>query len=453
MTERTERTERPRDPNGFVASLAQRGLALELQTVDLCFLAALWFRADRGGFASFEEQQLVDAFEQVARVLEPDAEQPAKRATPAIRRLREQRMLARVDGAGVVRAGEYALTRLATGIVEFFLEDETLTKDSLVLLTHTLRSSLLEVRAAARAASAGEADWRAGVVGPLRVTVLDLVSGIGRRQCGFDVQQEEFQREIAELLSADWFGAVERCQSMLDVTSTTLRELNQVLLRDTHELLAILHDIQELAAASAERALPGGSAVAEAEEASRAVMDQVDRIAAWGSARQRAWSEYYQYVHRYLRDIVRLDPSRMLTQRLREQLAGTGPRFSLAIAGAPPMRVLRDVVAPPSEKPPVRRPKKERDVSLPVAPEIDPQAKLEGDVKQALASGARGLAQVTTQVTREMADPERYAAAGRIAHVVAKLAKADARAERPWIDLDGGMSIEEWRVTGEREAS
>lgn len=37
-----------------------------------------------------------------------------KRATHAIGRLRDQRMLARVDGAGIVRAGEYALTRLAT---------------------------------------------------------------------------------------------------------------------------------------------------------------------------------------------------------------------------------------------------------------------------------------------------------------------------------------------------
>ena len=40
--------------------------------------------------------------------------------------------------AGVVRAGEYALTRLATGIVEFFLEEESLTRESLTLLTETL---------------------------------------------------------------------------------------------------------------------------------------------------------------------------------------------------------------------------------------------------------------------------------------------------------------------------
>src|SRR5262249_40359124 len=158
----------------------------------------------------------------------------------------------------------------------------------------------------------------------------DLASGIERRQCGFDLQQEEFQREIAALLHADWFGAVARCQELLESTSTTLHELNQVLLRDTHQLQSLLQDILELAMASG---------IADAEGAVRAVVDQVDRIAAWGSARQRAWSEYYQYVHRYLRDVVRLDPTRTLTQRLREHLAGkSGKAFALTVAAAPPIR-------------------------------------------------------------------------------------------------------------------
>ena len=62
------------------------------------------------------------------------------------------------------------------------------------------------------------------------------------------------------------------------------------------QLQALLHEIQELAIAAG---------AADAEAAALRLADQVDRIAAWGSARQRAWSEYLQYVHRYLRDGVR----------------------------------------------------------------------------------------------------------------------------------------------------
>ena len=70
--------------------------------------------------------------------------------------------------------------------------------------------------------------------------------------------------------------------------------------------MSVVHDIEELAIASSEP---------DAEAVAHRLMDQIDRSVAWGTARQRAWSEYYQYVHRYLRDVVRLDPTRALTQR------------------------------------------------------------------------------------------------------------------------------------------
>jgi chromosome partition protein MukF len=118
------------DPNRVIASLARDQVNLDLKTVDLCFLAGLYLRADKMALASFEEDLLIDMFEQVCDVVEPGAENPRKRATHAIQRLREQRMLARVDGAGIVRAGEYALTRLAAAVVACFLTDEALTRES-----------------------------------------------------------------------------------------------------------------------------------------------------------------------------------------------------------------------------------------------------------------------------------------------------------------------------------
>ena len=429
-----------RDPNRLLSSLAQRGPALDLSTLDLCFLAALYLRAERAALTSFSEEQLADVFEQVEGVLPAGAEPRAankRRATPAIRRLREQRMIARVDGAGIVRAGEYALTRLANGIIEFFLEDDTLTRESLTVLTRSLLLGLGEILAAANAAVCEE-DWRMGVIGPLRITMGDLANGIERRQCGFDLQQEEFQREIAALLHADWFGAVARCQELLESTSTTLSELNQILLRDTHQLQSLLQDVQERAVASG---------IAEAEAAARAVVDQVDRIAAWGAARQRAWSEYYQYVHRYLRDVVRLDPARTLTHRLREHLAGkAGRAYALSITSAAPIRLLREVEVPPGEKPPVRRPRKQREQALADAPPENAQSKLEARVRGALAGGAGALGAVTETVIAEVPEEERFVTTGRVAHAVARLGNPHAAAEREWVAMRDGLMIEEWTM-------
>ena len=62
------------------------------------------------------EPTLVDVFEEVMTFV--DEGKSRRRATHAIRRLRDQRTLSRVDHAGVVRRGEFALTRLGTAIAD-----------------------------------------------------------------------------------------------------------------------------------------------------------------------------------------------------------------------------------------------------------------------------------------------------------------------------------------------
>lgn len=429
------------DPSRVIASLARDGVSLDLKTVDLCFLAGLYLRANKGALASFEEDMLVDMFEQVCDVVEPGADNPRKRATHAIQRLREQRMLARVDGTGIVRAGEYALTRLAATVIEYFLVDEALTRESLTLLTGTLRAQLAEALAAARKAGDEQA-WGQNVIGPLRVTVGDLVAGIERRQRGLDAQQEEVQADIATLLSADWFNAVDRCQTLMDKTTHTLRELNEILLRDTHHFVALLQEIQTLATAAEN---------AEAEECVQRVIEQVDHITAWGGARQRAWSEYYQYVHRYLRDVVRLDPDRALSQRLRDQIAAWSSRpFHLLVAHGPSIRSLRPLEAR-VERPMVTRPRADREA----APEwVDAEnilADIEALVMTAVQGGARSLAEVTSQVLPALPYSIHYAAAGRVAEVVAHLKAVDAQRERPWMPVTATLELEDWRVPGGSE--
>jgi chromosome partition protein MukF len=415
--------------------IAERKLSLELGTLDICFLVALYVRGEGAGLTAFTEAQLEDVFAQASAAVQPEADQLRRRATHAIQRLRDHRLLARVDGQGVVRTGEFALSRLATGIVQFFLEEDVLTRESLGLLTHGLRIALDGVLATARGAR-DPAAWQDRVVGPLRVTIAELVAGIERRQRGLDLQQEDFQAEIRRLLEADWFGAIDRCQGLLESTSATLRELNEVLLRDTSALLAVLQDIEDLALAAGEP---------DAEAAAHRLMDQIDRIAAWGAARQRAWSEYFQYVHRYLRDVVRLDPTRALLQRLRDQIAG-GRRFALAHAGAPPIRLLRTVAALP-DRPPVVRPRAPREREPQADTGEDPQAMLDARVQRALAAGATALSAVTGEVTAELPAPERFVEAGRVADRVAQLARARAAIERPWVPVGDDLVIEDWALS------
>lgn len=421
-----------------IASIHRDGIGLDLKPVDLCFLVALQTRASQSSLTCFEEEVLFDVFEQVCDAVDPDGENLRKRATYAIQRLREQRLLSRVDGAGITRAGDYSMTRLALGIVDFFLADQVLTRESLSLLTKALLVSLSQLRTEAKKAQTPD-EWRQHIVGPLRVTVGDLVAGIERRQRGLDVQQEQVQKQISELLGADWFAAIDQCQQLLDDTTTTLSELNSVLLHDTHQILTVLSDIEQIAA-------QGG--MPDAEEATQRVSEQVDRVAAWGRTRQLAWSTYYQYVHRFLRDVVRLDPSRALSERLRNQLADwTNQPFFWIVAQASKIRVLRENVVR-QQRPPVVRPPQDREMPLDYVPSDTESTTVEELVRAALGYGKQSLSEVLHVVLPEVDPSKRFAVVGRIAaQVVAESAPRSDR-ERPWVQVPDEIEVEEWVLPG-----
>jgi chromosome partition protein MukF len=430
-------TDPARDPQLLLAALARNHPVLELGTVDLCFLAALHLHTGGAALAAFNEQRLIEVFEDVCPLVEPRAENLRRRATHAIQRLRDQKLLTRVDGAGILRAGEFALTRLAASIIESYLEDESLTRENLTQLTRSLRISLAEILGRAHNAQA-VVDWQTGVEGPLRVTVSDLVSGIERRQRSLDLEQQAFQAQIASLLGSDWFGAVDRCLELLESTSRTLAELNEILLRDAHELSSVLQDIQEVAV---------NAAADGAEAAVQRVMEHVDRISAWGAARQRAWSEYYQYVHRYLCDVVRLDPSRALIERLREQLSKhTARPFALAVAAAPAPRLLREIEPFKDDKPKVSRPRAERERPPADTDAIDQHARVEELVQDALTRDPGSLREITQQVSNETPSELHFVTAGRVAQLVARLARTTHDRDRPWVSVHDGLVIEEWTI-------
>jgi len=148
-------------------------------------------------------------------------------------------------------------------------------------------------------------------------------------------------------------------------------------------------------------------------------------------------------VHRYLRDVVRLDPSRALTQRLRQQLAGD-VKFALAYAAAEPTRILR-TIAPPRDPRPVVRPREPREKEPATEAPDDPQAALTARVQELIDAGARQLSAVTSSVVEALPEPERFVEAGRVAHTVAQVAKVSARLERPWVPVEG-FEMEEWDV-------
>jgi hypothetical protein len=136
-----------------------------------------------------------------------------------------------------------------------------------------------------------------------------------------------------------------------------------------------------------------------------------------------------------------------MTQRLRKLLSEEqGRSFSLTVACTHPLRVLREV-QPPEASPPVRRRKKaELEAPASETPKPDPMAALADQVRALLDQGVTDLSDLTTRLTQQLPDEERFLVAGRVASVLARLKRPLWGRERPWVAIDEHLAIEQWRL-------
>ncbi len=198
----------------------------------------------------------------------------------------------------------------------------------------------------------------------------------------------------------------------------------------------------------------------EAEGGAQALEEQVDRVSAWGSSRQHVWSEYYQFVQRYLRDVVRLDPERALSQRLRDQIQDFWRMpYALVAAEMPPLRVLREETEA-IERPQVCRPREARERAPAVTVADRRWEGMEEAVQKALQEGVPSLHALLERLLPEVPRGERFLWSGRIAARAAKYAKVLEDRDRPFAPLAGEaglcgkddrvLAIQDWQLSGRR---
>jgi chromosome partition protein MukF len=413
------------------ARLRTTGVSLALTTADLCCLLVI--RVHEADSAALLERDVLDLLTNVHDQF-PDADNPRRRAVLGLQRLREQRMLTLVSMGGLARQGEFSLSGLGRAVVDFFVEDARLTKESLKVLTATLASQLARVRDAARAADSAEA-WDESVVVPITVASRSLLEGIERRTRGLDADQEAVRADIARLLTERWLDAMEQAQALLEDTTARLEELRDVILEEQKGLDALLTDIEALAA---------DAGATRAERAATELGSDLARLAGWAMKRHEEWSAYYQSMLQTLRSLVRLDPDRALTQRLRDTLqAWPDSTWTLAVAPRLRIRVLRPVEHV-VERPPVERDHKaEGDVSRVPPTEAAP---LEALVTEAVRAGASTLGEVLTVVLPAVPAELRYRDAGRVAEILAKQARVRTPLERDWVNVRDELWVEDWGV-------
>jgi len=117
----------------------------------------------------------------------------------------------------------------------------------------------------------------------------------------------------------------------------------------------------------------------------------------------------------------------------------------MIVAAEGRIRLLRSVSAR-GERPPVSRPREDRETELIAVASENPDVDIEELVQEALRAGHVGLAAVTRSVLPYIAEAEHYRSIGRIAAIVAKFSTPRSALERPWVVVTNAVEIEDWAI-------
>ncbi|KLV10827.1 MULTISPECIES: chromosome partition protein MukF [Photobacterium] len=289
----------------------QNEFELNLPTERLAFLLAIAVLSGDRIDEELGEGELIDAFRIVSELFQQTPETVAFRANNAINELVRQRLISRFTSELTDGASIYRLSPLALGITDYYARHR---EYSTLKLSIQLAMVADEINKAASAAQQGgdEKHWRKNVHAVLKYSVAEIFDRIDLNQRAMDEQQQQVKQDIAELLNQDWRAAITSCETLLNETSSTLRELQDTLQAAGDQLQTQLLIIQE--------EIQGNPELDFVSAMVFNLQSKLDRIINWGQQAIDLWIGYDRHVHKFIRTAIDMDKNRAFSQRLRQSV-------------------------------------------------------------------------------------------------------------------------------------
>lgn len=382
--------------------------------------------------SALPDEDLRLLYERACETADPTVTRPSTAAAASIDRLRHNRLLSRMDGAGLSRAGTYALTVLGQHIVDFFVRDEILDAESLRALLQQIHVHVAAIRSSIGSIQT-KAEWHIQVAIPLRTHVAALMQAIDIRGRTLIRMQEESRDTIWKKIKDHWASEVASYQAILESTTSTIGELKDIAIAGINHITLVLDEIE------AQARLAGPDAT-EAVEAAQYTHRHMENVEAWARQTHEGWSAFFQHVQSYLRTVVQLDPGRVLEARLRDAArVFLDQPWALRITHEPSLSLMATVhhVAAGG---PVSRPRRDDPPEIIEAQAIAEMVPL---VSAALAGGASSVAAVLRSVLPRLPPEKRYAAIGRVGAILADRIARRMVEEPQWQSIGDGITVED----------
>ncbi len=293
-----------------VRAAFQAGFQLNLNRQDTAYLAGIDVYMEIRQSYSLAQSDLESIYAIVDDQTGGKPESLQQRMHAAIEKLMKNQLLVRVDGGGLNQQPIYDISALGRSILEFLANNEVLTRQNLTIITSRIISVLSDIRKSLPSSGSREF-WEETVQASLKHVITELLNAIEKRQRGLDLEQEDVRNQITTLLEKSWLEALDACEALLQTTGQTLQELYRTLLSENSIIKQGLNEILEKADNEGQLGVP---------DTIDLIYLRLDQIEQWGKERVASWSQYYRRVNDFLQSIVRFDPNRELSQKLKEQI-------------------------------------------------------------------------------------------------------------------------------------
>ncbi|MDO6580132.1 chromosome partition protein MukF [Photobacterium sp. 2_MG-2023] len=298
----------------LVTWVKQHEFALNLPTERLAFLLAIAVLSGERLDEELGEGELVDAFKIVSDMFDQSKDTLVFRANNAINELVRQRLISRFTSEMTEGASIYRLSPLALGIADYYARHREFSSMKLSIQLAMVADELTKAAVAAHEGG-NEQHWKINVYAVLKYSVAEIFDRIDLNQRTMDEQQQQVKEDIAELLNQDWRAAITNCESLLNETSSTLRELQDTLQAAGDQLQTQLLAIQDAVSTTSDLDLEYVEGMVYSLQA------KLDRIINWGQQAIDLWIGYDRHVHKFIRTAIDMDKNRAFSQRLRQSVA------------------------------------------------------------------------------------------------------------------------------------
>jgi chromosome partition protein MukF len=310
------------------------GFQLNIGRLDMAFLSGIGVYIEIRQSTSLHQSDLESIYAIVNDYSKGKPESLQQRTQAAIERLLKNQVLIRVDGGGLNQQPVFDLSSLGKAVLDFLANNVTLTKQNLTIIASRIISVLSDIRKSL-GSSGSEEFWDETVHASLKHVIVELLNAIEKRQRGLDLEQEEVRNQISNLLEKSWLDALEACETLLQTTGQTLQELYRTLLAENSVIKQGLNEIFEKADESDQNDVMNIIDI---------IYLRLEQIEQWGKDRVASWSQYYRRVNDFLQSIVRFDPNRELSQKLKGQIRGfTKHPWILELIDPPVYRTLQQI--------------------------------------------------------------------------------------------------------------